>query len=310
MKPKISIIGAGMVGSQAAYWIATHALGDVVLIDILGDVARGKALDLAQSLPIAGADVSVVGGNDYRLTKHSDVVVIVAGVTRKPGMTREQLLDMNTKIVHDVTKNVAKYSREAVIIVVTNPLDVMSWVAKEVSGFPRERVVGMSGVLDSARFRLFIAQELGVAVESVSALVMGSHGEAMVPMERLATVDGIPAAKRLGKKRMKTILQHARKAGAEIVSLLKTGSAFYGPGAAIYEMVESIVMDKKKVLPCSAYLEGEYGIKNCFIGVPVVLGKNGVERILDIKLTTPEKKQMFAAAQSIKGMIKQARALL
>ena len=310
MRRKITVVGAGMVGSQAAYWLALRELGDVVLIDIRGDMAKGKALDLAEALPIAGADVSVVGGSDYRLTKDSDVVIVVAGVPRKPGMTREKLLEINAEIVKDVTKSVVKHSPNAILVVVTNPLDAMAWVAKKVSGFPRERVVGMAGVLDSARFRLFIAQELGVSVGSVSALVMGSHGEAMVPMERFALANGIPAVELLGKKRMNKIVQRVKNAGAEIVELLKTGSAFYAPGAAIYEMVDAIVKDKKKVLPCSVYLNGEYGIKDCYVGVPVVLGKRGVEKIIEVKLNAQEKRQFGAAVKSIKGMIGEAKRFL
>ena len=301
--PKISIIGAGMVGAQAASLIAQKSLADVVLIDIESDMAKGKALDIVQSLPITNSSVSVVGGGDYELTKNSDIIVIVAGIARKPGMTREQLLETNAQIVADVTKKSVAHSPKSILIVVTNPLDAMAYVAKKVSKFPKERIIGMAGVLDSARFRHFIAHEAKVSPESVSVLVLGSHGEEMVPLESHAKINGVPAIDILGKQKMDAIINRVKNAGAEIVALLKTGSAYYAPGAAIAEMVEAIVKDQKKELPCSAYLDGEYGVSNVFCGVPVVLGKKGIEKIIEVKLTKEEKKRFDSAVQSIKGLI-------
>ncbi|HLC74248.1 MAG TPA: malate dehydrogenase [Candidatus Nanoarchaeia archaeon] len=302
MRSKISIIGAGMVGAQTASLIAQRNLGDVVLIDIEADMAKGKALDILQSLPIVDSPVSVSGGGDYALTKNSDIIVVVAGIPRKPGMTREQLVETNAKIVGDVTRKAAPLSKHAILIVVTNPLDVMAYVAKKASGFPKERVIGMAGILDSSRFRAFIAQEAHVHPKDVSVLVLGSHGEEMVPLERFALINNKPAVDVLGKK-LHDIVERTKNAGAEIVSLLKTGSAYYAPAAAITEMVESILKDQKKTLPCSVYLDGEYGVKDVYIGVPVVLGKHGVEKIIDVKLTADEKKRFDGAVKSIQGMI-------
>jgi len=305
MRPKISVIGAGMVGGQAAYTMALRELGNIVLLDLNGDMAKGKALDMAQSLSVNNTSISIVGGSNYKLTQNSDVVVIVAGMARKPGMTREELLGINAKIVADVSKKAAKYSKKAIFVVVTNPLDVMTYVAKRASKFPKNRVLGMAGVLDSSRFKLFLARAAKVSVESVQVLVMGTHGETMVPMQRYALINGIPATEVLGKKKVEDIVKQVKGAGAEIVKLLKKGSAYFAPGASVAEVVESIVKDQKKVLPCSVYLNGEYGVKNCCIGVPAVLGKNGVEGVIKVKFNASEKTKFAKAVKSIKSMIKQ-----
>lgn len=301
--PKISIIGAGNVGAQTASLIAQKALADVVLIDIEPDMPKGKALDIQQSLPIFNSNAKVTGGSDYTLTKNSDIIVIVAGIPRKPGMTREQLVETNAKIVADVTKKAAPLSPKSILIIVTNPLDVMAYVAKTVSKFPSERVIGMAGILDSSRFRTFLAEQANIHPSHVNVLVLGSHGEEMVPLESHALINNKPASKLIGESKLKEIIDHTKNAGAEIVSLLKTGSAYYAPAAAITEMVESILKDQKKTLPCSAYLDGEYSAKDVFIGVPVVLGKNGIEKIVEIKLTESEKKRFDSAVTNIKSMI-------
>ncbi len=310
MRPKISIIGAGMVGGQAAFVLAQRGIGDIVLIDVLGNLAKGKALDICQALPLTESAVSVIGGDDYGLTKNSGVVVIVAGVARKPGMTREQLLETNAKIVADVTKKVVKQSPDAVLVVVTNPLDAMTWVAQKVSKFPRERVLGMAGALDGARFRRFIADEAKVSPGSVEVLVLGSHGEEMVPLEKHALIDGVNAVDVLGKKKMEAIVERVKGAGAEIVALLQQGSAYYAPGTAIADIVEAIINDTKKVLPCSVFLDGEYGVKNCTIGVPVALGKKGIEKIVEIKLSADERKMFDRAVKSMQEMIAHAGKLI
>ena len=301
--PKISIIGAGMVGAQAAALIAQKALADVVLIDIEADMAKGKALDIAQSLPLFKSSVSVIGGGDYELTKNSEIIVIVAGIARRPGMTREQLLEINAKIVSDVTQKSAQLSPKSILIVVTNPLDAMAYVAKKVSKFPKHRVIGMAGVLDSSRFSYFVADEAHVPRDSVQVMVLGSHGEEMVPLDGHARINDVAASNVLGKTKMAAIVERVKNAGAEIVSLLKTGSAYYAPGAAITEMVEAILKNQHKTLPCSAYLDGEYGEKDVYCGVPVVLGKNGIEKIVELKLTNDEKKRFEGAVQSIRKMI-------
>ena len=307
MRPKISIIGAGMVGGQAASLLAQKGIADIVLIDILGDMTKGKALDIAQSLPIVGSSTSIMGGDDYALTKNSDVVVIVAGIARKPGMTREQLLETNTKIVTDVTQKVVKNSPGAILVVVTNPVDAMTWVVHKVSGFPRERVIGMAGALDGSRFRRFIADELKTSPENVDALVIGSHGEEMVPLARTATVDGVLASELSGKARMEQIVQRVKHAGGEIVGLLQQGSAYYAPGTAVAEVVEAIILDKKTTVACSVCLQGEYGVKDYAVGVPVVLGREGIEKVVEIKLLPDEKKLFDMAVKSIQGMIDHAR---
>ncbi len=300
-RPKIVIVGAGMVGSSAALKMAQKELGDIVLVDVVEFVAEGKALDMAESSPLDGFDVALVGKtNDYSVIKDSDVVVITAGVPRKPGMTRMDLLMTNANIVESICNNIRELAPNAIIIVVTNPLDVMTYIAWKVTGFPRERVMGQAGVLDSIRMRYFVAQELGVSVKDVQAMVLGSHGDQMVPLPRYTTVAGVPITELLPPETIERINDRTRKAGTEIVNLLKTGSAYYAPGAAVAEMVEAIVRDKKRLLPCSVLLQGEYGLTDVFIGVPVILGKGGVERIVELKLTDEELKVLYASAEEVR----------
>src|SRR4026207_1899978 len=282
-RKKITVVGAGNVGATAAHWLAAKELGDVVLVDIVEGVPQGKALDLAQAAPIEGVDVRLTGLNGYDGTENSDVVIITAGLPRKPGMSRDDLLKTNEEIVGGVTREVVKRSPNCIIIVVSNPLDAMCEVARRVSGFPRERVLGMAGVLDSARMRAFIAMELNVSVENTHAFVLGGHGDTMVPLPRYSTVAGIPITELISKERIDAIVDRTRNGGAEIVNLLKT-SAWYAPGASSVEMVEAILKDKRKILPCAAFLQGEYGYTDLFVGVPVKLGRNGLEQILEIEL--------------------------
>ena len=288
MRKKVSIVGAGNVGATAAHWIASKELADVVLIDVVEGIPQGKALDLLQAMPIEKRDVSVVGSNDYAATADSDIVVITAGIPRKPGMSRDDLLHTNFKIMSDVVQKVVAQSPESILIIVSNPLDAMAQAAYRQAGFNRERVIGMAGVLDSARFRAFIAAELNVSVENVSAFVLGGHGDTMVPLPRYSTIAGIPITELLGPERLEALVQRTRDGGAEIVKHLKTGSAYYAPSAAATEMVEAILKDKKKILPCAAFLQGEYGIDGYYIGVPCKLGAAGLEKIIEIKLTPEE----------------------
>jgi len=300
-KPKISVVGAGMVGSSAALKMAQKELGDIVLVDVVEFVAEGKALDMAESSPLDGFDVALVGKtNDYGVIKDSDVVVITAGVPRKPGMTRMDLLMTNAGIVETISNHIRELAPNSIVIVVTNPLDVMTYVAWKVTGFPRERVMGQAGVLDSIRMRYFVAQELGVSVKDVQAMVLGSHGDQMVPLPRYTTVSGVPITELLPPETIERINDRTRKAGTEIVNLLKTGSAYYAPGAAVAEMVEAIVRDKKRLMPCSVLLKGEYGLNDVFIGVPVILGKNGMERIVELKLTEEELKALHQSAEEVR----------
>ncbi|MFA0753562.1 MAG: hypothetical protein IMHGJWDQ_001339 [Candidatus Fervidibacter sp.] len=300
-RPKIVIVGAGMVGSSAALKMAQKELGDIVLVDVVEFVAEGKALDMAESSPLDGFDVALVGKtNDYSVIKDSDVVVITAGVPRKPGMTRMDLLMTNANIVESICNNIRELAPNAIVIVVTNPLDVMTYIAWKVTGFPRERVMGQAGVLDSIRMRYFVAQELSVSVKDVQAMVLGSHGDQMVPLPRYTTVAGVPITELLPPETIERINDRTRKAGTEIVNLLKTGSAYYAPAAAVAEMVEAIVRDKKRLLPCSVLLQGEYGLTDVFIGVPVILGKGGVERIVELKLTDEELKALYASAEEVR----------
>jgi malate dehydrogenase len=304
---KISIIGAGHVGATAAHWAAIKRLGDIVLVDIVEGLPQGKGLDLLQAMPIEHlSGVNIVGTNSYEETADSDVVIITAGVPRKPGMTREDLVGTNQKIVTEVVQNVVKYSPNCVIIMVTNPLDTMAYLAYKVSGFPKNRVVGQAGILDSARFRTFIAMELNVAVENTHAFVLGGHGDEMVPLPRYSTVAGIPITELLDKETIDRLVERTRKGGGEIVSLLKTGSAFYAPGAAVIQMAEAILHDTKLIVPCSAYLEGEYGIRDMFFGVPCKLGANGVEEIIEIQLTEEEQ----AALERSVNLVRQTMAAL
>lgn len=304
---KISFVGAGNVGATAAHWAATKQLGDIVLVDIVEGMPQGKALDLLEATPIESlSGVSVVGTNDYADTANSDVVIVTAGVARKPGMTREDLIETNKKIISDVIAQVAEYSPDAVIVMVTNPLDVMAYLAYQVSGFPKNRVVGQAGILDSARFRTFISLELDVAVENVNAFVLGGHGDEMVPLPRYSTVAGIPITELMEQEAIERLVQRTRKGGGEIVSLLKTGSAFYAPGAAVVQMAEAILKDTKLIVPCSAYLEGEYGIDGIYFGVPCKLGANGVEEIIEIDLTAEEQ----AAFQKSVELVNETQSLL
>jgi len=300
---KITVIGAGNVGANCALRAAEKALGDVVLVDIVEGVPQGKALDLLQSGPVQGYEVTITGANDYAPTAGSDVVVITAGLARKPGMSRDDLLLANYEVVKGATEQAAKYSPDAIVVLVTNPLDAMCWTALKVSKFPKNRVVGMAGVLDTARFRTFISQELQVAPSNVTAMVLGGHGDTMVPIVRLSSVSGIPLTELLDEATLNRLVDRARNGGAEIVKYLKTGSAYYAPSAGAIEMVESILNDQKKVLPCAAYLEGEYGYNDVFVGVPVKLGANGVEKIYELKLQPDEKAALDKSAASVRELI-------
>jgi malate dehydrogenase len=302
MDKKVSVIGAGNVGATAAQRLAEKELCDVVLIDIIEGLPQGKALDLAEAAPIEKHDARLTGSNDYAASANSDIVIITAGIPRKPGMSRDDLLNINAGIMNSVTKEVAKLSPDAILIVVSNPLDAMCHVAYETSGFPKNRVIGMAGVLDSARFRSFIAMELNVSVENTTAFVLGGHGDTMVPLPRYSTVAGIPITELLPKERIDALVKRTANGGAEIVGLLKTGSAFYAPASAAVEMAESILKDKKKILPCAAYLEGEYGCNELFIGVPVKLGTNGVEEIIEITLTAEEKAALEKSADAVREL--------
>ena len=302
MDKKVTVIGAGNVGATAAQRLAEKELCDVVLVDIIEGVPQGKALDLAQAAPIEKHDAHLTGANAYDATAGSDIVIITAGIPRKPGMSRDDLLTTNAGIVKKVAQEVAGRSPQAVLIIVSNPLDAMCHVAFDASKFPKQRVIGMAGVLDSARFRAFIAMELKVSVENTHAFVLGGHGDTMVPLPRYSSVAGIPITELMTPERIEALVQRTRNGGAEIVGLLKTGSAFYAPASAAVEMAESILKDKKKVLPCAAYLEGEYGIRDLFIGVPVKLGAKGVEQVLEIKLTADENAALQKSAAAVQEL--------
>jgi malate dehydrogenase len=303
MRKKISIIGAGFVGSTTAHWLAAKELGDIVLFDIVEDMPQGKGLDLMEAGPIEGFDSRISGTNDYADTAGSDVVVVTSGAPRKPGMSREDLIKVNTNITRDCVSNVAKHSPEATIIMVNNPLDAMTYVAKQASGLPKNRVLGQAGVLDTARYRTFIAMEAGVSVEDVHAMLMGGHGDEMVPLPRFSTIGGIPVSEFIPAERLEAIVQRARKGGGEIVNLLKTGSAYYAPSAATAQMVEAVLLDKKRVLPCAAYLEGEYGLSDMYFGVPVVLGAGGVERIIELPLNDEERALVKKSAEAVRNTL-------
>ena len=302
MRKKVSIVGAGNVGATAAHWIAAKELADVVLIDVVEGVPQGKALDLLEAMPIEKRDVHVTGSNGYEATANSDIVVITAGIPRKPGMSRDDLLHTNYKIMSDVVSKVVAQSPEAILIIVSNPLDAMAQAAFKQSGFNRERVIGMAGILDSARFRTFIAEELKVSVENVTAFVLGGHGDTMVPLPRYSTVAGIPITELIAPERLEQLVQRTRDGGAEIVKYLKTGSAYYAPSAAAVEMVEAILKDKKKIVPCAAYLQGEYGIDGYYIGVPCKLGAGGLEQIIEIKLTAEEDAALKKSAEAVREL--------
>lgn len=309
MNKKVTVVGAGNVGATTAQRLAEKELCDVVLVDIIEGVPQGKALDLAEAAPIEKHDAHLIGTNDYDASEKSDIVIITAGIPRKPGMSRDDLLSTNAGIMKSVTQQVAKLSPDAVIIIVSNPLDAMCHVAFETSGFPKNRVMGMAGVLDSARFRAFIAMELNVSVENTHAFVLGGHGDTMVPLPRYSTVAGIPITELMSKDRINALIDRTANGGAEIVSLLKTGSAFFAPASAAVEMAESILKDKKKILPCAAYLEGEYGINNLFIGVPVKLGANGIEEIIQIDLTDEEKTALQKSANAVADLVEALKKL-
>jgi len=300
---KVSIIGAGNVGATCAFRIAENGYADIVLLDVIEGLPQGKGLDMLEATPIIDSDIKIMGTNDYRETANSDIVVITSGVPRKPGMSRDELVLTNMKIVQEVTEKVVQYSPNCIIIVVTNPLDAMTQLALHISKFPRNRVVGQSGILDSARFRTFIAQELDVSVKDVSTCVLGGHGDTMVPITRLCTVGGVPITELLPKEKIDSLVERTIKGGAEIVSLLKTGSAFYAPAAATAQMVDAIILDKKEILPCAAYLEGEYGISGVVVGVPVKLSKNGIEQIIELELVPEEDAALKKSANAVRELV-------
>ena len=300
---KVTVIGAGNVGATAAQRIAEAGLADVVLIDIVEGLPQGKGLDLAEAAPVVGHDAAVLGTNDYADTAGSDIVVVTSGLARQPGMSRDDLMAKNAGIVRAVVSAAAAVSPDAILIVVTNPLDAMCHVAMAASGFPRERVIGMAGVLDSARFRTFIARELGVSVEDTHAFVLGGHGDTMVPLPRYSTVAGVPITELMSAERVAALVDRTANGGAEIVGLLKTGSAFYAPAASTFEMVEAILLDRKRVLPCATYLTGEYGVDGLFVGVPVVLGAGGMERVIEIKLTREEQAAFDRSAAAVRELV-------
>ena len=298
-RPKITVVGAGNVGATCAHWAAARELADVVLVDVVEGMPQGKALDLMQARPIFGFNVNVAGANDYEATKGSQVVIITAGIARKPGMSREDLINTNKNIVAAVTKAVVSQSPNAFIIVVANPLDAMCYVARKVSGFPDKRVMGMAGILDTARFRCFIAMELKVAVEEIQAMVLGGHGDDMVPVVSATNVCGVPLTSLLSKKRLAALVERTRKGGGEIVGLLKTGSAYYAPAAAAVQMAEAILKNQRRVVPVSAYLTGEYGLDDIYFGVPVILGAGGIEKIITLKLTKEEEAMLAKSAAAV-----------
>lgn len=311
-RAKITIVGAGNVGATCAHWCAAAELGDIVLVDIpaTGDMPKGKALDLLQAGPIAGFDARIVGATDYGPTENSDVVVITAGVARKPGMSRDDLLTTNAQIVTEVAEKIRLTSPNAVVIVVSNPLDAMVHRVWQVTGFPHQRVVGQAGVLDTARYRTFIALELGVSIEDVSAMLMGGHGDTMVPMPSCTSVGGIPVTRLLPRERLAALIERTRQGGAEIVNLLKTGSAYYAPAAATAQMVEAVLRDKKRLIPCAAYCDREYGVGGYYVGVPVVLGAGGVERIVELQLDAEEKAEFDKSVAAVKQLIETMNRLM
>jgi malate dehydrogenase len=304
MRQKVTVVGAGNVGATAAQRIVEKELGDVVLIDIIEGIPQGKALDIMESAPVEGFDARMQGSNGYELSDGSDVIVVTAGLARKPGMSRDDLVLRNSEIVGNVVREAARRSPEAILIVVSNPLDAMCEVARRVSGFPHERVFGMAGILDSARMRWFIAEALDVSVESTHAFVLGGHGDTMVPLPRYSTVAGIPITELLPPEKVEAIVQRTRDGGIEIVNYYKTGSAYYAPSSAVVEMVESVLKDKKKVLPCAVYLQGEYGMRDVYLGVPAKLGSRGVEQIVEIRLTPEETKALQRSAEAVRELFR------
>jgi len=303
MRSKITVVGAGFVGSTLVQRLAERDYADVVMYDIVPNMPQGKALDMLQAGPVLGYDSLVTGTNDYADTANSDIVVITSGFPRKPGMTRDDLVKKNQEIVTQVTEQIAKHSPNAILVVVTNPLDAMAQLALHVSGFPRERVIGMAGVLDTARFRTFIAQEVGASVRDVQAYVLGGHGDTMVPLSRMCTVAGVPIAQLIPAERIEQIVQRTRDGGAEIVKLLGTGSAYFAPSASVLQMVDAILLDKKMIVPCAVYLTGEYGIQNLFVGVPAKLGAKGIEQVVEIKLTEEERTLLQKSASAVKELV-------
>lgn len=310
MRSKITVVGAGFVGSTVAHWLAVHELGDIVLLDIMEGIPQGKALDLAESGPVEGFDLKIKGTNNYEDSANSDIVVVTAGIPRKPGMSRDDLIKTNAGIMKSVCENVKKYSPNAILIIVSNPLDAMVYVAWKVTGFAPQKIIGMAGVLDSARMRTFIAEELNVSVEDVTAFVMGGHGDTMIPIMRYANVGGIPLHDLLSKEKISAISERTKNGGAEIVELLKTGSAYFAPAASVAAMVESILKDKRRVMPCAAYLNGEYGVKGLFIGVPVILGKNGVEKVIEVKLNEEERAFFSKTVEHVKSLVEATNTLI
>lgn len=306
-RSKIALIGGGQIGGTLALMAAQKELGDVVLFDIVDGMPQGKALDIVESRPIYGCDSDLVGTNSFRDIKGSDVVIVTAGFPRKPGMSRDDLINRNLDITKTVAQNIKKYCPKAFVIVITNPLDAMVWAMKKITGFSKSKVVGMAGVLDSARFRSFVAMEMGVSVEDVTAFVLGGHGDTMVPLPRYSTVGGIPLTDIMDKKTIAAIVERTRFAGGEIVKLLKTGSAYYSPAAAAIAMVEAYLKDKKRIMPCAAYLDGEYGAKGIYMGVPVIIGKGGVEKVIEVKLKAGEKKALDKSIDHVKTLLKSVK---
>ena len=306
-RKKITVVGAGHVGEHVAWFCAQKELGDVVLVDIIEDMPQGKALDMREALPLEGWDSNIIGTNGYEETANSDVVVITSGLPRKPGMSRDDLLDANAKIIKSVTEQVVKYSPNCIIIMVANPLDAMTYLAREVSGFPPNRVFGQAGALDLARFCCFISMELGVSTKDIQAMVMGGHGDTMVPLPRYTTVGGVPITQLIPPERLEALIERTRKGGGEIVALLKTGSAYYAPALGTTQMVESVVKDKKRLIPCAAYCQGEYGINDLYVGVPIIIGANGVEKIVELDLDDKEKAALQHSANAVKELVEVMR---
>jgi len=307
---KVSIIGAGMTGATTAHWLAERELADLVLVDVVEGMPQGKALDLFEAMPIIGKDVDIVGANDYEATQGSDIIVITAGLARKPGMSRDDLLTANAAIVGKATTETLKYSPDAIYVVLTNPLDTMAYLTMKVGNIPAHRVIGQAGILDSARMRAFVAMETGVSVENINCYVLGGHGDEMVPLTRHSNIAGIPLCDYIPADRLEAIVNRTRKGGAEVINLLKTGSAFYAPAAAISQMVEAILKDKHLIVPCAAYMQGEYGLKDMFFGVPVQLGRQGIERIVEYKLNDDESAVFNKSAASVKETINALNSLV
>jgi len=307
---KISVIGAGMTGSTTAHWLAEREIADIVLVDIMEGMPQGKALDMTEAMPIIGKDVSILGTNDYADTKDSDIIVITAGLPRRPGMSREDLLVKNANIVGSVAEETIKYSPNAIYLILTNPLDTMTYMTMKKTGLPASKVIGQAGVLDSARMSAFIAMETGVSVTNINCYVLGGHGDSMVPLTRHSNIAGVPLEKYMDADKLAAIVQRTRKGGGEIVGLLKTGSAFYAPSAAIAQMAEAILKDKKQILPCAAYLNGEYGQEGIFFGVPVMLGKDGIEKIIEYELNDDEKTALQASADAVHASVETLKGLV